>query len=122
MSVVFGQRVFGPLSIDVAGRQVDLEGEPVTLTRNELDILGALSSRDRYASVTRRRRNRPAAQAQLKRTFIVARPKIFRPSDFAATMTTPLRVVGSNDLIRPLNSMSAPSLADTIAGADSRTA
>lgn len=45
LSVVFRQRVFGPLSIDVAGRQVDLEGEPVTLTRNEFDILGALSSR-----------------------------------------------------------------------------
>ena len=54
--------------------------------------------------------------------FNVARPKIFRPSDFAATMTTPVRVSGSSDLIRPLYSMSAPSAADTIAGWDSRTA
>lgn len=43
-----------------------------------------------------------------KRTFNVARPKIFRPPDFAATMTTPVRVAGSSDLIRPLYSMSAP--------------
>ena len=63
-----------------------------------------------------------AAAAQRKRTSNVARPKIFRPADFAATITTPERVAGSNDLIRPLNSMSAPSVADTIAGADSRTA
>src|SRR6185436_2694461 len=60
--------------------------------------------------------------SQRKRMFSVARPKIFRPSDFAATMTTPERVAGSSDLIRPLNSMSAPSVADTIAGWDSRTA
>ncbi|MGP4057249.1 response regulator [Mycobacterium sp. 4D054] len=38
-------RVFGPLSIDVSGRQVDLDCEPVTLTRTEFDILAALSSR-----------------------------------------------------------------------------
>ena len=54
--------------------------------------------------------------AQRKRTFNVARPKILRPSDFAPTRTTPVRVAGSSDLIRPLNSMSAPSSADTIAG------
>lgn len=59
---------------------------------------------------------------QRKRTFTVAKPKIFRPSDFAAMMTTPLRVAGSSDLIRPLNSISQPSAADTIAGADSLTA
>jgi hypothetical protein len=59
---------------------------------------------------------------QRKRMFNVARPKIFRPPDFAATMTTPVRVAGSSDLIRPLYSMSAPSVADTIAGWDSRTA
>src|ERR1700761_522241 len=63
-----------------------------------------------------------AAKGQRKRTFNVARPKIFRPPDFAPTMTTPLRVAGSNDLIFPLNSMSAPSAADTIAGAESRIA
>lgn len=38
-------RVFGPLSIDVAGRQVYLDNEMVTLTRTEFDILAALSSR-----------------------------------------------------------------------------
>src|SRR5215212_8441984 len=59
--------------------------------------------------------------AQRKRTSTVAKPKIFRPADFAATSTTPVRVVGSSDLTRPLNSMSAPSAADTIAGEDSRT-
>ncbi|MCH9730423.1 MAG: response regulator transcription factor [Actinomycetia bacterium] len=38
-------RVFGPLSIDVAGRQVLLDGEPVALTRTEFDVLSALSGR-----------------------------------------------------------------------------
>jgi DNA-binding response OmpR family regulator len=38
-------RVFGPLSIDVAGRQVHLGAEPINLTRTEFDILAALSSR-----------------------------------------------------------------------------
>jgi DNA-binding response OmpR family regulator len=38
-------RVFGPLSIDVEGRQVFLEGAPIPLTRTEFDILAALSSR-----------------------------------------------------------------------------
>ncbi|WP_094289417.1 response regulator transcription factor [Mycobacterium lehmannii] len=38
-------RVFGPLSIDVAGRQVYLDTKPITLTRTEFDILAALSSR-----------------------------------------------------------------------------
>jgi DNA-binding response OmpR family regulator len=38
-------RVFGPLSIDTAGRQVFLDGEPVLLTRTEFDVLAALSSR-----------------------------------------------------------------------------
>jgi hypothetical protein len=68
------------------------------------------------------RRRHQGRQGQRKRTFNVARPKIFRPPHFAATMTTPVRVAGSIDLIRPLYSMSAPSVADTIAGADSRTA
>ncbi|GJF17859.1 putative sensory transduction protein [Mycolicibacterium cyprinidarum] len=39
------RRVFGPLSIDAAGRQVFLEGESVALTRTEFDILAALSGR-----------------------------------------------------------------------------
>jgi DNA-binding response OmpR family regulator len=38
-------RVFGPLSIDVASRQVFLDVEPIPLTRTEFDILAALSSR-----------------------------------------------------------------------------
>lgn len=38
-------RVFGPLQIEVASRQVFLDGEPVALTRTEFDILAALSSR-----------------------------------------------------------------------------
>jgi len=42
---VLPPRVFGPLSIDVAGRQVFLDGEPIPLTRTEFDILAALSSR-----------------------------------------------------------------------------
>lgn len=37
--------VFGPLSIDVASREVCLDGEPIPLTRTEFDILAALSSR-----------------------------------------------------------------------------
>jgi cytochrome P450 len=59
---------------------------------------------------------------QLKRTHNVAMPKIFLPADFAVTMTTPERVSGSKDLTLPPNSISQPSLADTIAGADKRTA
>jgi DNA-binding response OmpR family regulator len=42
---VLPSRVFGPLEIDVASRQVFLDGEPVALTRTEFDILAALSSR-----------------------------------------------------------------------------
>jgi hypothetical protein len=38
-------RAFGPLSIDVAGRQVFIDDEPVLLTRTEFDVLAALSSR-----------------------------------------------------------------------------
>ena len=38
-------RVFGDLSIDVAGREVHLGGEVVTLTRTEFDLLEALSAR-----------------------------------------------------------------------------
>lgn len=38
-------RVFGPLSIDEASRQVFLDGVPIALTRTEFDILAALSSR-----------------------------------------------------------------------------
>jgi DNA-binding response OmpR family regulator len=38
-------RVFGALRVDVAGRQVFLDGEPITLTRTEFDVLAALSGR-----------------------------------------------------------------------------
>ena len=36
---------FGPLSIDLASRQVFLDGDPIPLTRTEFDILAALSTR-----------------------------------------------------------------------------
>ena len=38
-------RVFGALSVDVAGREVHRNGEPVALTRTEFDLLEALSAR-----------------------------------------------------------------------------
>lgn len=38
-------RTFEALTIDVAGRQVLLDGTPIALTRTEFDILAALSSR-----------------------------------------------------------------------------
>lgn len=38
-------RLFGPLRIDIAGRQVFIDDEPVLLTRTEFDVLAALSSR-----------------------------------------------------------------------------
>src|SRR5436309_9735138 len=75
-----------------------------------------------YTTMARSQRDRVRALDQRKRTFNVARPKILRPSDLAPTMTTPVRVAASSDLIRPLNSMSQPSFDDTIAGADNRTA
>ena len=42
-------RVFGPLSVDVAGREVHLDGEPVALTRTEFDVLAALAGRPKLA-------------------------------------------------------------------------
>ncbi|WP_366927653.1 response regulator transcription factor [Aeromicrobium sp.] len=42
-------RSFGALSIDTAGRDVWLDGEPVALTRTEFDLLAALSGRPRMA-------------------------------------------------------------------------
>jgi DNA-binding response OmpR family regulator len=38
-------RVFGALSVDVAGREVHLDGEAVVLTRTEFDLLEVLSAR-----------------------------------------------------------------------------
>jgi DNA-binding response OmpR family regulator len=45
--VVAPPRRFGTLSVDVAGREVDLDGQPVPLTRTEFDILVALSEHPR---------------------------------------------------------------------------
>jgi len=42
-------RVFGALSIDVAGREIHLDGETVALTRTEFDVLEALSARPQLA-------------------------------------------------------------------------
>lgn len=42
-------RVFGGLCIDVAARQVELNGSPVELTRTEFDLLDVLSARPRLA-------------------------------------------------------------------------
>jgi DNA-binding response OmpR family regulator len=43
------RRVFGPLVIDPASREVTLDGAPVELTRTEFDVLEALSGRPRFA-------------------------------------------------------------------------
>jgi len=48
------RRVFGPLTIDPAGREVTLDGTPVDLTRTEFDVLAALSARPRLAFSRRR--------------------------------------------------------------------
>lgn len=40
-------RVFGALSIDVAGREVHVDGESVALTRTEFDVLEALAAQPR---------------------------------------------------------------------------
>lgn len=40
---------FGPLRIDVAGRDVTLHGQSVSLTRTEFDVLAALAQRPRLA-------------------------------------------------------------------------
>jgi DNA-binding response OmpR family regulator len=42
-------RVFGALRVDVAGREVHLDGEAVALTRTEFDVLQALSARPSLA-------------------------------------------------------------------------
>lgn len=42
-------RVFGALSVDVAGREVHLDGEVVALTRTEFDVLETLSARPALA-------------------------------------------------------------------------
>ena len=45
--------VIGPLRLDLAGREVELDGEPVPLTRTEFDVLAALARRP-AAVLTRR--------------------------------------------------------------------
>jgi DNA-binding response OmpR family regulator len=42
-------RVFGPLRVDVAGREVHVDGTRITLTRTEFDVLAALSARPKLA-------------------------------------------------------------------------
>jgi DNA-binding response OmpR family regulator len=42
-------RRFGPLQIDVVGREVRLDDKPVELTRTEFDVLAALSARPKMA-------------------------------------------------------------------------
>lgn len=44
-----GARAFGALVIDPLGRDVWLDGEPLSLTRTEFDLLAALSERPRMA-------------------------------------------------------------------------
>ena len=44
---------FGPLELDVAGRDVLLDGELVPLTRTEFDVLAALAARPRVAFTRR---------------------------------------------------------------------
>ena len=46
-------RVFGALRIDVAGREIHLDGQPVALTRTEFDVLEALSARPNLAFTRR---------------------------------------------------------------------
>jgi len=46
-------RLFGALSIDVAGREIHLDGETVALTRTEFDLLAALSARPQLAFTRR---------------------------------------------------------------------
>jgi DNA-binding response OmpR family regulator len=42
-------RQFGPLEVDIAAREVRLDGQPVDLTRTEFDVLAALSARPKIA-------------------------------------------------------------------------
>ncbi len=46
-------RRFGALTVDVTGREVHLDGEPVELTRTEFDVLAALAARPRMALARR---------------------------------------------------------------------
>ena len=48
-----GSRTFGPLSMDLEGRDVWLDREPVPLTRTEFDLLAALSERPRMVYTRR---------------------------------------------------------------------
>ena len=44
---------FGPLVLDVAGREVHLDGDPVDLTRTEFDLLATLASRPKVVFTRR---------------------------------------------------------------------
>ncbi|HYS40470.1 MAG TPA: response regulator transcription factor [Pseudonocardiaceae bacterium] len=44
---------FGPLTVDVAGRDVHLDGDPVELTRTEFDVLAALATRPKVVFTRR---------------------------------------------------------------------
>ena len=46
-------RTFGPLAIDPVGRDVWLDGQPISLTRTEFDVLVVLSERPRMAFTRR---------------------------------------------------------------------
>lgn len=49
-----GVLTFGPLSVDVAAREVRLDGQPLELTRTEFDVLAALAMRPRMVFTRRR--------------------------------------------------------------------
>lgn len=44
---------FGPLELDVAGREVELDGRPVELTRTEFDVLAALAAQPKVVFTRR---------------------------------------------------------------------
>src|SRR5690606_20217851 len=64
---------------------------------------------------------RGARPGQDNWTVAVARPKILRPPDLATMAITAVRVSGSTDLILPVNSTSAGSVALTNTGLVNRT-
>ena len=44
---------FGSLELDLAGREVRVDGEPIALTRTEFDVLAALARRPKMAFTRR---------------------------------------------------------------------
>ena len=108
----------GGVGLDADHRVVVVSGDPAQAFLHQVDRVDPPGT-DLAGEFVE---HSPNGTGQRKRTSKVARPKIFLPSDFALTRITLVRVSGSSDLTFPLNSMSAPSLAGTTAGADSRTA